>query len=84
MLDNSFYNSKTAKIDSKCTNIPVLICSPLTAPETFVGVLCYQCTVFIIFNIPIQYQNNYYDRIKTEIFNFQFFSTCQITTSGGL
>ena len=39
---------ETAKIDGNFTNI-----MPLAASEKFVGVLRYQWTVFIIFNIPL-------------------------------
>ena len=52
-----FSNSKTAKIDSYISKMPVLICCPLAAPEKFMGLLRYHCTIFIVFNIPIHYEN---------------------------
>ena len=45
---NIFYNSKTAKRDSNITNI-----------RDFMGVVRYQCPVFITFYIPIHYWNKY-------------------------
>ena len=45
MVRNIFYKGKTAKID--------LIISQIS--EKFMGVLRYECTVFIIFNILIRY-----------------------------
>ena len=42
MVRNFFYDSKTAKTDSNITNISI-------------GVLRYECTIFIVFNIPIHY-----------------------------
>ena len=44
MVYNIFFNSETAKID----NIPQV-------SEKFMGVLKDQCTVSIVFNIPIHY-----------------------------
>ena len=42
MVLNFFCNSKTAKIDGNITNIGL-------------GVLRCECTIFIVFNIPIHY-----------------------------
>ena len=48
MVSNIFYNNKIAKTYSNFTNITFNIC-PLAAPKKFMGVLRYQCTVFIVF-----------------------------------
>ena len=59
MVFNIFYNySKTAKIDSN-SQISVLIYAHLQLRKTFMGILRYQCTVFIVFYIPIHYGNKY-------------------------
>ena len=39
--------------------ISVLICCSLAASEKFMGLLRNQCTVFIVFNILIHYENKY-------------------------
>ena len=44
MVRNFFYKSKTAKVDSKSQ-----------ISEKFMGVLRYEYTIFIVFNIPIHY-----------------------------
>ena len=58
MVFNIFYNSKTAKIDSN-SQISVLIYAHLQLQKTFMDILRYQCTVFIVFYIPIHYENKY-------------------------
>ena len=40
------------------SNLSVLIHCPLADPEKFMELLRYQCTFFIVFNIPIHYKNN--------------------------
>ena len=58
MVFNIFYNSKTAKIDSN-SQISVLIYAHLQPQKTFMDILKYQCTVFIVFYILIRYENKY-------------------------
>ena len=48
-------NSASVKIGSNFTNISYNIYYPPTATENIMGVLSYQCIVFIVFNIPIYY-----------------------------
>ena len=62
MACNSFYNKKTTKLIlqiSVISQIFSLTCCPLAALKKFMGVLRHQCTVFIISNIPIHYENKY-------------------------
>ena len=58
MACNIFLYSKIVKIDSN-VKILVLICCPLAASEKFMGLLRYQCTVFIVFIFLIHYENKY-------------------------
>ena len=62
MVCNIFYNSKTAKIDVGRRGVGgwpgtkgggARVISQIL--ETFMGVLRYKYTVFIVFNIPINY-----------------------------
>ena len=61
MVHNIFYKSKTAKIDSYFTKISFIIC-PLASLKKLMGILMYQSTVLIVFNILIHSDNKYYKR----------------------
>ena len=74
MLRNIFYNSKTAKIDSNITNTREIY--------GYIEVSVH-CFLFIFFRSIIRINIRIGENKKTEIFNFIFFSVCQITTSAG-
>ena len=58
MVCNIYNIVKLQKINSKFKNISFNML-PLVAPEIFMGLLRYQCTVFIVFIILIHYENKY-------------------------
>ena len=71
MVPKNFYNSKTAKTDSKVTNTREFL--------LFMSVLRYQNTfsLFLIFRSIIRINSRIGRNKKTEIFNLIFFSICQ-------
>ena len=69
MVDNILFNTVSAKIGSTLANVSF---SPSAASEKFISVLRYQCTDFIIFNIPMNYGNKCWIFIKTDISVFVF------------